>query len=93
MSILRNPFKKITFEEQVKEWDRDEKVDNLKVLLKDLEAGVQFSYNGDALITGYRLVFGDEENYFYSQEIEFDWPLQHMPIPIAFQDMISGDEI
>jgi hypothetical protein len=47
-------------------------------------------YTPDDLITGYVLVFGDDENFFASDPVEFDWPLQHMPYPEALR---NGKEV
>lgn len=77
------------FKKKVAEWTEEERVIRLKAMLQMTNSGVHFIPNEDGLIVGYRMVFGEEENFFASDPIIFDWPMQPMPVPEAFQGRLN----
>ena len=58
-------------------------------ILLTINSGVSFITDEDDLVVGYQMVFGDEENYFASDPILLEWPLQQMPLPDAFKNRVN----
>jgi hypothetical protein len=61
-------------------------LNKLKLFLDDkVKVGVRFLTDEDELIHGYNIVFVVGDKLLPSGLVEFEWPLQPMPMPIAFE--------
>ena len=66
-------------------WDDAELLANFKLFLDDkVKVGVKFITDEDDLVHGYNIVFVAGESIVTSSLVEFEWPLQPMPMPEAF---------
>ena len=67
-------------------WDDETILNKLKLFLDDkVKVGVRFLTDEDELIHGYNIVFVVGDKLLPSGLVEFEWPLQPMPMPIAFE--------
>ena len=61
----------------------------MRTILHSIGSGITFIYNDDGLIVGYQMVYVDGDDMFASDPIQFDWPIQHLPVPRALAKEIN----
>jgi hypothetical protein len=71
-------------------WDDETILDKVQLFFNDkVKAGVHFTTDSDGLIHGYTVLFVAGKKVLPSAPVEFDWPLQPMPIPEAMKGKLN----
>lgn len=85
--------KPVKFEDYIEgwlaEWTDEECLLNVTKFFDRVETATQFIENSDGLLTHQfqLLIAGDK--VLASDPVEFEWPLQRMPMPEAFQGVLN----
>lgn len=75
--------------EDIISWSDEEHLENLRTILNSTQSGVAFLHNEDDLVIGYKIVFGFGDNLFSSDAVMFEWPMQYLPLPKAFEGKLN----
>lgn len=77
----------MSFTKKIQKWDDETVLEKLYQLIveRDVTITTQFVTGENGIVTGERMIVACGEKFFATPPIEFDWPLQPMPMPEALK--------
>jgi hypothetical protein len=73
----------------MKKWTDEEALTNFATMLKRVNVTTEFIETEEGVIIAQVLLAACGDKFFTSAPREFDWPLQHMPMPDAFKESLN----
>ena len=79
----------INIEDQIDSWSDEECLREMSKFLDRVDVTTKFVENQDGLITHQFVVLLCGDKAIASEPSEFEWPLQRMPMPEAFNGVLN----
>jgi len=78
-----------TIKDSIDEWSDDDVLEVVSTFLGRVELSSQFGETSEGILTHLMLVLQAGESAIVSNPMEFEWPLQRMPMPDSLRGVVN----